>query len=156
MRQQDPFEALLHRYRGLLYTLARHFARRGMEVDDLLQEASIALWRSGERLLALGTGPSQAALAWKIAKNTMIDTLRRLKPTEELPEGYDEADEDRTLLNELHERIAQLEEPDRTMVQMQLEGYSYKEIGDSLGMTEKNVSVRLVRVKERLKETMNR
>jgi DNA-directed RNA polymerase specialized sigma24 family protein len=37
---------------------------------------------------------------------------------------------------------------------MQLEGYSYEEIGNALGMTEKNVSVRLVRAKERLKRRM--
>jgi DNA-directed RNA polymerase specialized sigma24 family protein len=35
---------------------------------------------------------------------------------------------------------------------MQLEGYSYEEIGKSLEMSEKNASVRLVRVKEKLRE----
>ena len=37
---------------------------------------------------------------------------------------------------------------------MQLEGYSYEEIGKQLEMTEKNVSVRLVRAKERLRKAM--
>jgi DNA-directed RNA polymerase specialized sigma24 family protein len=37
---------------------------------------------------------------------------------------------------------------------MQLEGYSYEEIGNALEMTEKNVSVRLVRTKERLRKAM--
>ena len=35
---------------------------------------------------------------------------------------------------------------------MQLEGYSYEEIGAELGMTEKNVSVRLVRIKEKIRK----
>ena len=134
---------MLHRYRGLLFTLCSRFRHRGLEVDDLIQEASIALWRNRERLLALGSVP-QAAMTWKVARNAVIDALRRYEDTEALPEGHDEACEDRTLLKELHEEINRLEEP----------GYSYEEIGNALEMTEKNVSVRLVRTKERLRKAM--
>ena len=35
---------------------------------------------------------------------------------------------------------------------MQLEGYSYEEIGQQVGMSEKNVSVRLVRIKEKIRK----
>lgn len=124
-----------------------------MDIDDLLQEATIALWRNRERLLALGS-VQQAALTWKVARNAVIDALRRYEDTDELPEGHDEADEDRSLMHELHEAIGRLEEPDRTIVRMQLEGYSYEEIGKQLEMTEKNVSVRLVRAKEKLRKAM--
>lgn len=150
----NPFDELLHRYRGLLFTLCSRFKHRGLEVDDLMQEASIALWRDRERLLGLGTGVQQAALVWRIARNAAIDALRRTDETDSLPEGYDQMDDDRTLLRELHEQIGTLSEPDRTIVRMQLEGYSYEEIGNHLGMTEKNVSVRLVRAREKLREKM--
>lgn len=150
----NPFDELLHRYRGLLFTLCSRFKHRGLEVDDLMQEASIALWRDHERLLGLGTGVQQAALVWRIARNAAIDALRRTDETDSLPEGYDQMDDDRTLLRELHEQIGTLSEPDRTIVRMQLEGYSYEEIGNQLGMTEKNVSVRLVRAREKLREKM--
>ena len=154
VRPKDPFEVMLHRHRGLLFSLCRHYSRRGLEVEDLLQEATVALWRDHERLLSLSAVP-QTALIWKIGRNAVIDCLRRVKETEALPEGYEVADEDRTLLRELHERIALLDEPDRSIVKLQLEGYNYKEIGDLMGMTEKNVSVRLVRIKEKLRKTMN-
>ena len=94
----------------------------------------------------------QAALTWRIARNAVIDALRRTEETEALPEGLDSAAEDNTLVDQLHERIALLPEPDRTIVTMQLEGYSYEEIGQQLGMTEKNVSVRLVRIKEKIRK----
>lgn len=119
-----------------------------------MQEASIALWRDHERLLALGAGIPQAALVWRIARNAAIDALRRTDETDQLPEGFDQTAEDRSLLHELHEQIGHLGEPDSTIVRMQLEGYSYEEIGNSLGMTEKNVSVRLVRAKDRLRAAM--
>jgi RNA polymerase sigma-70 factor (ECF subfamily) len=153
VRRTDPFDELLHRYRGLLFTLCSRFRHRGLDIDDLIQEATIALWRNRERLLALGN-IQQAALTWKIARNAVIDALRHYEETDSLPEGYDQQDEDNSLLHELHEQIARLEEPDRTIVTMQLEGYSYEEIGKTLEMTEKNVSVRLVRIKEKLRKAM--
>lgn len=150
---KDPFDELLHRYRGLIFTLCSRFKHRGLEVDDLIQEASIALWRNREKLFSLGS-VQQAALTWKIARNAVIDALRRVEETDVLPEGHDIADDDRSLLHELHEQIGRLEEPDRSIVRMQLEGYSYEEIGNQLEMTEKNVSVRLVRAKEKLRKAM--
>ena len=151
VRPQDPFEALLHRYRGLLFSLCQHYRRRGLEVDDLLQEASVALWHDSGRLLTMGTGPQQAALVWKIGRNAMIDALRRTPETEGLPEGYEEAEEDRSLADELQEHVRMMDEPDKTLVTMQLSGYSYEEIASTTGLTVKNVSVRLVRAKEKLK-----
>jgi len=119
-----------------------------------LQEITVALWRDHERLLSLSAVP-QTALIWKIGRNKIIDCLRREKETETLSEGYEMVDEDRTLLRELHERIALLDEPDRTIVRLQLEGYNYQEIGDQVGISEKNVSVRLVRIKEKLRKSMD-
>ena len=155
MKHLDPFDALLHRYRGLLFTLCQRYSHRNTTVEDLLQEASVALWRNHERLTAMPWGPQQAALVWKIARNAVIDDLRRTPLTEALPEGYDCVDDDRTLVHELHERIAMLPDPDRSIVKMQMEGYSYEEIGERLGMSEKNVSVRLVRIKEKIRKEWN-
>ncbi len=142
---------MLHRYNGLLFTLCRHFSRKGVEADDLLQDASVALWRDSERLLSLSAGPQQAALVWRISRNAMIDTLRRTRELDSLSDEYDREADDRNLINELHERIELLDEPDRSIVKLQLEGYNYEEIAEMTGLTVKNVSVRLVRVKDKLR-----
>lgn len=42
MKEQDTFDELLHRYRGLLFTLCSRYKHRGLEVSDLIQEATIA------------------------------------------------------------------------------------------------------------------
>ena len=153
MRLKDPFEAMLHRHRGMLFMLCRHYSWQGLEVHDLLQEVTLALWRDHEHLLTL-PAVQQTALIWKIGRNACIDCVRRLKKAEALPEDYDVVADDRSLLHELHERIALLDEPDRSIVKMQLEGYNYEEIAKQTGMSVKNVSVRLVRIKEKLRKSM--
>lgn len=154
VKPDGPFEAMLHRYRGLLFSLCRRYSRRGLEVDDLLQEASIALWRDSGRLLALGVGPQQAALVWTIARNTMVDLHRRTPATEALPDGLEMVDDDRSGVRDLREQVALLDEPDRTIVDMHLDGFNYDEIASKTGITAKYVSVRLVRAKEKLKKMM--
>lgn len=51
----------------------------------------------------------------------------------------------------LHKRICQLQPFDRAIVLLWLEDISYEEIGQILGISTKNVSVRLVRIREQLK-----
>lgn len=105
---------------------------------------------------------------WRTAYNAAVDVLRKTKPTEPLSDHMEELDAGsrrmtdesvrdysrKTQIEELYEHIELLSEPDKTIVKLQLQGYNYKEIGDATGMTEKNVSVRLVRVKERLRQSM--
>lgn len=152
MRTKDPFDALLHHYRGLLFTLCQRYQGRSATLEDLMQEASVALWINREKLYSLSASPKQAVLVWKIARSAVIDELRRTPMSDALPEGYDIEDDDRSKVQELHERIALLTEPDRTVVTMQLEGYSYEEIGQALGMTVKSVSMRLVRLKDKIRK----
>ncbi len=153
----------------MLYSICRKYSRRGTTVEDLLQEASLALWLNRDKLMAVAAGPRRAAWVWKTARNAVVDTLRRIKETEPLPDNMDELEgcvsanemdsvqayHKQDLINELYEQIGHLDEPDKTIVMMQLQGYSYEEIGEALGMTEKNVSVRLVRTKDKLKKAMS-
>jgi RNA polymerase sigma-70 factor (ECF subfamily) len=52
----------------------------------------------------------------------------------------------------LRQRINQLPAFDRAIVLLWLENMSYDEIGAVVGISPKNVSVRLVRIKEQLKK----
>ena len=141
------------RYRGLLFSVCRRHQRDGLTVDDLLQEVTLRLWELREKLLAIEPAPKQAVWLWRVARSTCIDLQRKKSnnPTL-LPDDYDAPAEDTSLHDSLHELIAQLPEPDRTIVTMHLEGYDYTEIGKAVGMTKNNIGVRLMRIKERLKQ----
>lgn len=123
-----------------------------------------------DKLMGVPAGPRRAAWVWRTARNAVVDTLRSTKMAEPLPDNLDELElrmkgnvqemesvqtyQSQDLINELYEQISHLEEPDQTIVRMQLQGYSYEEIGEAVEMTEKNVSVRLVRIKDKLRKAM--
>lgn len=152
MKGQDSFNELILQYRRLLYFVCHRYSRDGLDVDDLLQETTLALWDRREKLSSITSPPKQAAWIWRVARSTCIDLQRRTPPPQPLADNYDKPVEDTSLHNELHELIALLQEPDRTIVTMHLQGYEYKEIAHATGLKKNNVGIRLMRIKEKLKE----
>ncbi len=55
----------------------------------------------------------------------------------------------------IHDRIQKLAMLDRAIVLLWLEDMSYEEIGTIIGISAKNVSVKLVRIREQLKNMSN-
>jgi len=55
-------------------------------------------------------------------------------------------------IKQLYNRINRLGFIDRSIILMWLENMSYEEIGSILGITANNVSVKLVRIREKLKQ----
>ena len=148
MKAQEPFEATLTRYRGLLFSVCRRYSSRGAPVEDLLQEVSIALWQQREKLQSI-------TVIWRVARSTCIDILRRTPELESLDDNYDTIDDRNSNIDTLHEQIALLGEPDQTIASLHLQGYNYEEIGQQVGLTANNISVKLVRIKERLRKQWN-
>lgn len=154
MATDKGFNGIVLRHKGLLFAVCRRYARRGLDEDDLLQEVLVVLWERREKLMSIASTPQQASWMWRVARSTCVDLLRKEPSSYPVPENFDAPDEDTTLHRDLHEQIALLPEPDRSIVTLHLEGYEYKEIGKKLGMTKDNVGIRLMRIKERLKKEM--
>ena len=81
--------------------------------------------------------------------------LRRRHDTFPLEMGIDlyeeNTDESGRQIRMLHDRVRRLDIFDRALILLWLEDLTYEEIGAILGISVKNVSVRLVRIKEKLK-----
>ncbi|CCZ71304.1 sigma-70 region 2 [Bacteroides sp. CAG:702] len=68
---------------------------------------------------------------------------------------FEDKDEDARQIRRLYDRIHRLKPFDRAIVLLWLENISYEEIGEIVGISAKNVSVRLYRIKEELKKMSN-
>ena len=65
---------------------------------------------------------------------------------------FEDRDEDTRQVDMLHKRIAKLQPFDRAIVLLWLENLPYDEIGQIVGISAKNVGVRLYRIREQLKQ----
>ena len=152
---EREFEKMIREHKGTIYTVCYMFSGDKDEVADLFQETLINLWRGS------GTFRGDSALSswiWKVALNTCISSDRKKKRgprTEPLSmdiDLFEDRDGDTRQVALLRERIGKLGPFDRAIVLLWLENLSYEEIGQIVGISPKNVSVRLVRIKEQLKK----
>lgn len=155
VKGQETFDKLILHYRRLIFHVCNRYSRDGLTADDLLQETTLALWQNREKLESITSPPKQAAWIWRVARSTCVDCQRRTPTNEPLAEEYEKASEDTSLHDTLHELIAILPEPDRTIVRMHLQGFEYKEIAQETGLTKNNVGIRMMRIKEKLKILWN-
>lgn len=154
MNEQE-FANIVREHKSTIYTVCYMFSKNLDEVDDLFQEVLLNLWRGIEHF----KGESKLATwIYRISLNTCISADRKKKKhaTETLSQQadiYAATDEAETRqIQMLHKRVHRLRPFDRAIVLLWLEGLPYDEIGAITGISAKNVSVRLVRIREELKQ----
>ncbi len=150
---EADFEQMVERQRQTIYSVCYLFADERQLADDLFQETLIRLWQG----FASFEGRSEERTwVYRVALNTCINQNnkhRRRPDTSPLQMDMDfYAEEDRCpAASRLHKRIAKLHPFDRALILLWLEDLPYDEIAAILGITVENVSVRLVRIREKLK-----
>ena len=154
---KQEFEQIVQEYKSTIYTVCYMFSKDNDEINDLFQEVLINLWKGFPSF----QGKSNVATwIWRVAFNTCISQDRKKKSSKTLPLSVDinlfeDKDEDTKQIQMLYKRIHALKPFDRAIVLLWLEGVTYEEIGEIVGITAKNVSVRLYRIKEELKKMSN-
>ena len=134
------------------------FSQDADEVEDLFQEVLVNLWKGFE-----GFEHRADIKTWiyRVALNTCISQDRKKKRrSSEVRMTMDinlfkDSDEDTRQVDMLHKRISRLQPFDRAIVLLWLENLPYEEIGQIVGITAKNVGVRLYRIREQLKQMSN-
>ena len=154
---EQRFEQTLKEQKDTIFTVCYMFSKDEDEVNDLFQEVLINLWNGYE-----GFEHRSDIRSWvyRVALNTCIsyDRKRRRTDAERLNMNinlFEDRDEDTRQVDMLHKRISKLQPFDRAIVLLWLENLSYEEIGQIVGITTKNVSVRLFRIREQLKNMSN-
>lgn len=150
------YRNFVDRHKATIYTVCYMYADRHEEADDLFQETLINLWRGFSDFRNEST---ERTWVYRVSLNTCLSYKRKKKmktePLDISSEIFDNSNEVGAQTQMLHARISALEPMDRALVLLWLENMSYDEIGAILGVSAKNVGVRLVRIKEKLKK-MNR
>ena len=151
---EQEFTKVVREQKDTIYMVCYMFSKDKAEVEDLYQEVLINLWKSFPKFEGRS---SMRTWVWRIALNTCISIDRKKRRRKDsLPLKmdialYNDSDNDTRQIQLLHERINRLGVFDRAIILLWLENMSYEEIGAIVGISEKNVSVRLVRIREQLK-----
>lgn len=153
------FTKIVKEYRGTIYTVCYMFSKDEDEVADLFQEILVNLWRGFKKFRAES---SVNTWIYRVSLNTCISAERKKKRRgETVPltmdiNLFDDNDEDIRQIRLVQKRIGMLGPFDRAIVLLWLENLSYDEIASIVGISVKNVSVRLFRIKEQLKRMSNK
>jgi RNA polymerase sigma-70 factor (ECF subfamily) len=152
-QKETDFSRIIREQKSTIYTVCYMFSKDKQEVDDLFQEVLVKLWQGYDTF----QGKSDLRTwVYKVSLNTCISIDRKKKRHKAQPliEGidlFDKNDADNRQTDLLHQRIQKLQAFDRAIVLLWLENMSYDEIAQIVGISVKNVSVRLYRIKEQLK-----
>ena len=155
---EKQFAQTVKEHRSTIYTVCYMFSQDADEVEDLFQEVLVNLWKGFE-----GFGQRANIKTWiyRVALNTCISQDRKKKRRSSEVRMtmdinlFEDNDEDTRQVDMLHKRISRLQLFDRAIVLLWLENLPYEEIGQIVGITSKNVSVRLHRIREQLKQMSN-
>lgn len=154
--QAHTFNQWIDQHKALIFKIVRAYGDTAMDQDDLFQEISIQVWRS---VPAFRNESAVTTWIYRIALNTSIswvtkerkyrkanDAVNRLPDVLNHPPNKPEDEQ----LTWLYKAIQTLDEIDRSLALMLLDGFSYKEMAVILGITVSNVGVKINRIKKQL------
>jgi len=157
MTLERQFAQIVAEHKSTIYTVCYMFSQDADEVNDLFQEVLVNLWKGFDKFEHRS---DIRTWIYRVALNTCISLDRKKKRAAEVRltmdiNLFEDRDEDTKQVDMLHKRISKLQPFDRAIVLLWLENLPYEEIGKIVGISTKNVSVRLFRIREQLKNMSN-
>ncbi len=153
---KEEFVTLINRHKNVIHKLCNIYADTIADREDLKQEIIFQLWKS---FPSFRQEAKVQTWMYRVALNTALIGLRRKNRVEQVElhdnhseiEDVNEEKEIERKINELYRAIQQLNQVEKAVIFLYLEKCPYREIADITGLTEKNVSVLLVRSKEKIR-----
>ncbi len=150
---------MIYTHMGIIYKICNLYSG-GEDREDLKQEIIYQLWKSYPNYR--GDSKFQTWM-YRVALNTAILGLRarKIKYTglsgQELGKVEDpyEIQDEEARVKLLYSQISKLKDLDKTIIFLYLEQCSYNEIAEITGISSKNVSVRLTRIRETLRQKLH-
>jgi RNA polymerase sigma-70 factor (ECF subfamily) len=159
---RDQFDALLESHRAIVFKVAGTYCRHPDDRDDLVQEIAAQLWRAWR---SYDNARPFVTWMYRIALNVAIGYVRsesrrrdHVAPLDD--ELHDVADdggfdfETEQRLRLLQNFIGRQAPLDRALLLLYLDERSQREIAEILGLSETNVSTKIGRLKQRIRQEL--
>ena len=156
-------EELYSRYAAKVFTLCRRYTDNADDAKDLMQESLI---QALDKIATYKYSGKGSLYGWisRIAINRALNQIRRKRwktVSLDLREDSipDPTEEEMSMIpqEKLLEWIAKLPDVRRAVFNLYcIDGYSHKEIGEMLGISEKGSAGMLAKARKQLKEEINR
>lgn len=148
------FSKIIKENKSTIFTVCYMFSNDKEEVNDLFQNILINIWQG---LSKFEGRSNMKTWIYRISLNSCISSSRKKKRDDTIPLSMDidlfdkSNDESNKQIELLHKRISKLQPFDRAIVLLWLENMPYEEIGQIIGISTRNVTVRMFRIREQLK-----
>lgn len=158
---EHNFVAQLEENQNIVHKICRLYTNNIDAHNDLFQEITIQLWEAYPKF----RGDSKfSTWMYRVALNTAITLYRKSKRsiiTQDYEnvsfkisaDAYDNEIEEQLKL--MYKAVRNLNDIDKALVFLYLEDKNYKEISQTLGITEVNARVKMNRIKEKLRTILN-
>lgn len=158
---EHNFVSELERHQNIVHKVCRIYTSGRDQHNDLFQEITIQLWKAYPKF----RGDSKfSTWMYRVALNTAITLYRKSKRTVNTQdyetvvykitsEDYDDTEEEQ--LKIMYKAIKQLSDIEKALIFLYLEDKNYKEIAETIGITEVNARVKMNRIKTKLKKILN-
>lgn len=156
--KRELYLEIIEKHKGIIFKITRSYCKNEFDREDLTQEILAQIWRS------LDTYDSTFKITtwmYRVALNVAISFYRKDKSAvykhmeiEDKLLSYDmeRENENEQSLIELYEFINELNDIDKAVLLMYLEGENQSEIAANLNITVSNVSTKINRIKQKLKQ----
>jgi RNA polymerase sigma factor (sigma-70 family) len=158
---EHNFVELLQKHQNIVHKICRLYTNDSDAHKDLFQEITIQLWKAYPKF----RGDSKfSTWMYRVGLNTSITLYRKsLRRVESQNieavayklshEEYDDTKDQQ--LKQIYAAVNKLNDIDKGIVFLYLENKNYKEISETLGISEVNARVRMNRIKTKLKTQLN-
>jgi len=158
---QEKFVTLLEENQNIVHKVCRLYTNNREQHNDLFQEVTIQLWRAFPKF----RGDAKfSTWMYRVALNTAITLYRKSKRTVQTQDfenvmfrissqEYDDTIEQQ--LKIMYNAIKDLNDIEKALVFLYLEDKNYKEISETMGITEVNARVKMNRIKGKLRKLIS-
>lgn len=158
---EHSFIEQLEKHQNIAHKVCRLYTNNQDAHNDLFQEITIQLWKAYPKF----RGDAKfSTWMYRVGLNTAITLYRKRKRTIDTQrfdniefkiksEEYDDTEEEQLKL--LYSAVHQLNDIEKALVFLYLEDKNYREISETMGISEVNARVKMNRVKNKLRTILN-